>query len=35
MTVWKQTRHGAPAWVHLVYRIDAEIPARRTTERDS
>jgi RimJ/RimL family protein N-acetyltransferase len=26
MTVWKETRHGTPAWVHLVYRIDAADP---------
>jgi [ribosomal protein S5]-alanine N-acetyltransferase len=29
MTVWKETRHGTPAWVHLVYRIDAAHPGAR------
>jgi [ribosomal protein S5]-alanine N-acetyltransferase len=23
MTVWKETRHGTDAWLHLVYRVDA------------
>jgi ribosomal-protein-alanine N-acetyltransferase len=23
MTVWKETRHGTPGWLHLVYRVDA------------
>jgi RimJ/RimL family protein N-acetyltransferase len=22
MTVWKETRHGSMAWLHLVYRVD-------------